>query len=92
MDQHSPDAEQAGYAALLHAAATLAAATLAGIDDRPVARGAPSPDLPPLPTIGHGTAATLELFMQQVAPYLSASAGPRYLGFVTGGVTPASHS
>jgi glutamate/tyrosine decarboxylase-like PLP-dependent enzyme len=90
MDQHSPDAEQAGYAALLHAAATLAAATLAGIDDRPVARGAPSPDLPPLPTIGHGTAATLELFMQQVAPYLSASAGPRYLGFVTGGVTPAA--
>ncbi|MBU6335617.1 MAG: aspartate aminotransferase family protein [Chloroflexi bacterium] len=90
MDQHSPDAEQASYAALLRAACQHAAATLADIDDRPVARGAPAPDLPPLPTIGHGTAATLELFMQQVAPHLSASAGPRYLGFVTGGVTPAA--
>jgi glutamate/tyrosine decarboxylase-like PLP-dependent enzyme len=42
-----------------------------------------------LPEEGHGAAAALAAFEQEIAPYLSASAGPRYLGFVTGGATPA---
>ncbi|KAF0682806.1 Aste57867_25105 [Aphanomyces stellatus] len=41
-------------------------------------------------TAGIGGAATLERFRTTWLPHLAASAGPRYLGFVTGGATPAS--
>ncbi|MGB3533719.1 MAG: pyridoxal-dependent decarboxylase [Microcoleaceae cyanobacterium] len=39
---------------------------------------------------GVGTQQTLKQFQQDILPYLSASAGSRYWGFVTGGVTPAA--
>ncbi|OQR91620.1 pyridoxal-dependent decarboxylase [Thraustotheca clavata] len=39
---------------------------------------------------GIGAAQALEVFKAQWLPHLAASAGPRYLGFVTGGATPAS--
>lgn len=35
-----------------------------------------------------GFSAALQFLREHVEPYLSASPGPRYLGFVTGGVTP----
>lgn len=37
-----------------------------------------------------GAAAALQFFEQRWLPRLAGSAGPRYLGFVTGGATPAS--
>ncbi|MGE7694158.1 pyridoxal phosphate-dependent decarboxylase family protein [Lysinibacillus sp. NPDC094177] len=43
-----------------------------------------------LPEIGSGSRATLDFFTQNYAKSLSGSAGSRYLGFVTGGATPAS--
>lgn len=43
-----------------------------------------------LPGKGLGGAATLEVFRQQYGNSITAAAGPRYWGFVTGGVTPAS--
>ncbi|MBO9728387.1 MAG: aspartate aminotransferase family protein [Chitinophaga sp.] len=43
-----------------------------------------------LPDKGLGGAATLEMFRQQYGNSITAAAGPRYWGFVTGGVTPAS--
>ena len=39
---------------------------------------------------GEGFAEALAQFQQHIAPYLSASAGPRYWGFVTGGASPAA--
>ena len=39
---------------------------------------------------GLGSLATLKEFNERLAPLMVASPGPRYLGFVTGGSTPAS--
>ncbi|MEM0575900.1 pyridoxal phosphate-dependent decarboxylase family protein [Flavobacterium polysaccharolyticum] len=39
---------------------------------------------------GLGAVAALEEFNQRLAPLMVSQAGPRYWGFVTGGVTPAS--
>jgi len=43
-----------------------------------------------MPDKGMGGAAALEVFRQQYGNSLTAAAGPRYWGFVTGGVTPAA--
>lgn len=43
-----------------------------------------------VPQHGIGALKTLELFQKEYAPFITNSAGPRYLGFVTGGSTPAS--
>lgn len=40
--------------------------------------------------LGLGSIAALEEFKERLAPLMVASPGPRYLGFVTGGSTPAS--
>jgi glutamate/tyrosine decarboxylase-like PLP-dependent enzyme len=39
---------------------------------------------------GIGTEKVFDFFKHEVVPFLHAGAGPRYLGFVTGGSTPAS--
>lgn len=60
------------------------------IDERPAAL-APTPVVPqPLPVHGLGFDAAFDDFQQRWAPGFSGSAGARYLGFVTGGATPAS--
>lgn len=43
-----------------------------------------------LDNLGLGTLPVLEEFKQRLAPLMVAQAGPRYWGFVTGGVTPAA--
>ncbi|MBC9796312.1 pyridoxal phosphate-dependent decarboxylase family protein [Sinomicrobium weinanense] len=47
-------------------------------------------DAPGLNEEGLGAEGTLELFNQRLEPLMVSSSGPRYLGFVIGGSTPAS--
>ncbi|MBM9505405.1 pyridoxal phosphate-dependent decarboxylase family protein [Actinacidiphila acididurans] len=63
---------------------------LADLAERPVAhRTAPPGEGQGLPQAGLGLEKALAELARRWEPGLSASAGPRYLGFVTGGATPA---
>ncbi|GAA1548580.1 pyridoxal-dependent decarboxylase [Actinomadura kijaniata] len=66
-----------------------AADLLAGLDERPAAV-APDPVKPRPPAEGVGLEGALAEFAERWEPGFSGSAGPRYLGFVTGGTTPAA--
>ncbi|MFE7526500.1 pyridoxal phosphate-dependent decarboxylase family protein [Kitasatospora sp. NPDC057542] len=67
-----------------------ALAFLTGLDERPVVERAEPPTVAPLTEEGGGVRAALAEFAERWEPRLSASAGPRYFGFVTGGATPAA--
>jgi glutamate/tyrosine decarboxylase-like PLP-dependent enzyme len=75
---------------LLTATQTLSADFLSRIDDLPASIVMPEQPEALLPEDGAGALATLHRFREQYGPYLAAGAGPRYWGFVTGGVTPAA--
>jgi glutamate/tyrosine decarboxylase-like PLP-dependent enzyme len=76
--------------ALLDQTRELAGRVLAGVDSRPVARQPDPAEVVPVPVAGIGLRRALEVFQERWEPALSGSAGPRFLGFVTGGATPAS--
>lgn len=84
----SSDRQQ--LAALLGGAMDDAVRFLESLDERPVAHVVPAIAPLGLPARGLGTAGALEAFRQRYAPWVSASAGPRYFAFVTGGSTPAA--
>lgn len=87
-DKLSQDLEH--FEAMLTRTLRHATETLGGIDRRAVAV-APAHVCPQaLPEQGAGFAGALDEFEARWAPGFSGSAGPRYLGFVTGGATPAS--
>ena len=75
---------------LLEATKALAAHSLMGLNEQVVAIAKPQLEASNWPVQGQGGLATLHEFALNWAPLLSACAGPRYLGFVTGGATPAS--
>lgn len=75
---------------LLESTRRHAVRVLAGLDDRPVARPPAAVPPDPLPHTGMGLRGALDRFAERWGPGFSASAGPRYLGFVTGGATPAA--
>ncbi len=76
--------------ALLATARELSLEYLHSLPDRPVAVLTVEPLPPVLPETGPGAEAALRTFWQSYAAQLGASAGPRFLGFVTGGSTPAA--
>ncbi|WP_046246485.1 pyridoxal phosphate-dependent decarboxylase family protein [Hymenobacter terrenus] len=76
--------------ALLATAQELSLDYLHSLPERPVALATGEPVLPTLPETGSGGEAALRQFWERFAPELGASAGPRFLGFVTGGSTPAA--
>ncbi len=63
---------------------------LAGLSKRPVNLAHDFGSAPELPRTGVGATAALALLMETYGDAFTASAGPRYLGFVTGGSTPAA--
>ncbi|MFJ4833512.1 pyridoxal phosphate-dependent decarboxylase family protein [Streptomyces sp. NPDC088747] len=75
---------------LLQSARDFAAREVSGLADRPVAHLGKAPGREPLPAAGTGAEGALTRFAERWAPGFSGSAGPRYLGFVTGGSTPAA--
>ncbi|MFF1607998.1 pyridoxal phosphate-dependent decarboxylase family protein [Amycolatopsis sp. NPDC058278] len=75
---------------LLDAASKFAAEALAGLDRRAAAVPPRAVEPAPLPAGGAGARGALDEFARRWEPGFAAGAGPRYLGFVTGGATPAS--
>ncbi len=75
---------------LLAATQDFCAHFLAELDTLPASKAMPVPVPAALPQEGVGAIGALNRFRDQYGPYLAAGAGPRYWGFVTGGVTPAA--
>lgn len=84
---HPPLPHADDYAPLLERARAIALAYLTSLRERPAAIAAPA-RAPSLPE-GIGIDAALAQFLETIEPHLSASPGPRYFGFVTGGANPA---
>ncbi|MFI9818571.1 pyridoxal phosphate-dependent decarboxylase family protein [Saccharothrix variisporea] len=82
-------ADLAAFPDLLDATRRYATDVLAGLDERQVSPAVPA-QTTALPSTGTGFAAALAEFDRRWADGFAASAGPRYLGFVTGGATPAA--
>lgn len=83
-------ADARSFPQLLAAASGAAQEFLHNLPQRPAASLAAPPVGLSLPEEGDGTLAALFRFRQRYEAGLSGSAGPRYLGFVTGGTTPAA--
>lgn len=89
MDKHLA-ADLAKQEKILMKAAQDAAAFLEELNERPVQVSFPRKPAPALPEEGLGAEKVGELFKKEYLPYVPASTGPRFFGYVIGGVTPAA--
>jgi glutamate/tyrosine decarboxylase-like PLP-dependent enzyme len=78
------------FPALITLASAYATAVLEHLDSAPVAVPPRAHAATALTPAGVGAQEALRRFRETIAPSHAASAGPRYLGFVTGGTTPAA--
>jgi glutamate/tyrosine decarboxylase-like PLP-dependent enzyme len=83
-------ADLADLPALLEITRAAAQRALDGLGSRPVATQERPAEPLPVPEHGSGLRAALAEFTARWEPGFSGSAGPRYLGFVVGGATPAA--
>ncbi len=88
---HSLSSDQRDLKALLQAALESASQHLSTLDSKPPATDS-GPVQPPASLSEHGLGAkeALHRFQTRYGEHMAASAGPRFWGFVTGGVTPAA--
>jgi len=82
--------EKESFERILEIALSHASKFLNTLDERPAAVHAGPLSQATLTEKGLGSERALELLMQTHGDGFSGSAGPRYFGFVTGGVTPAA--
>jgi glutamate/tyrosine decarboxylase-like PLP-dependent enzyme len=82
--------ELSEFPTLLATATRYAVDALAGLQDRRVTERPAPPPPRALSCEGTGFGPALDDFNARWAPGFAATAGPRYLGFVTGGATPAA--
>ncbi|MEV4804399.1 pyridoxal-dependent decarboxylase [Nonomuraea sp. NPDC049421] len=75
---------------LLHEVREHATRFLAGLGERPVGPPPTPQEAVALPERGAGARGALEVFERRWSAGFSGGAGPRYLGFVVGGSTPAA--
>jgi glutamate/tyrosine decarboxylase-like PLP-dependent enzyme len=88
----NPQLEQdlRNFSSLMERTSLEAQKVLAEIDSRAAFKTAIKFEADTLPENGLGARGALELFLEKYAHQMTGSAGARYLGFVTGGATPAS--
>lgn len=87
---HSMDTDKQQFAALMQQFIGLEQDYFETINEKPVANTAQLSANEGLTELGTGASEALEYFSEFFAEELSGSNGPRYLGFVTGGATPAA--
>lgn len=86
--QQLPDSEQWAY--LLQAFDGVAQQFLEDLDSKPVATLEAILAEDSLPTVGQDLTQLMTKLRSEILPQMSASRGPRYWGFVTGGSTPVA--
>lgn len=82
--------DRENLSAILSAAQATALQFLKGLERRPVGHRPQSLEHDLLPEVGLGAMEALQSFRNKYENQLSGSPGPRYLGYVTGGSTPAA--
>ena len=88
LHSYLPDSEQWPF--LLNEFSNMALSFLQELESKPVATLEPHLPIHGLPVAGKSLAKLMAQVQSQVLPQMSASRGPRYWGFVTGGATPVA--